>query len=81
MYYMKATMLTLRIPRDLSADLQKISAKQHVTVSELVRVCIRRNVAAERFLAIRKKTLPFAEAQGLLSDEDVFRAVSMPDGI
>ena len=28
------------------------------------------------FGEVRKKTLPFAEAQGLVTDEDVFRALS-----
>jgi hypothetical protein len=29
-----------------------------------------------RFRELRRKVLPFAEAQGLVTDEDVFRAVS-----
>jgi hypothetical protein len=33
-------------------------------------------VAVARFRELRSKTLPFAEAQGLLADEDVFEAVS-----
>ena len=37
---------------------------------------LRRYVAVEKFRAVRKKILPFAEAQGLLSDEDVFKALS-----
>jgi predicted transcriptional regulator len=74
MYYMNT--LTIRIPDDLRADLQEISSRQSVPVSDLVRQSIRRYVAIERFRSLRKKTLPFAEAQGLLTDEDVFRAIS-----
>jgi hypothetical protein len=33
-------------------------------------------VAVARFRELRARTLPLAEAQGLLTDEDVFRAVS-----
>jgi hypothetical protein len=33
-------------------------------------------VAVEGFQALRKKTLPLAEAQGFLTDEDVFKAIS-----
>jgi len=33
-------------------------------------------VAVERFQKLRKKTLPFAEAEGFLTDEDVFKAIS-----
>jgi hypothetical protein len=33
-------------------------------------------VAVTRFRELRRKALPFAEAQGLVTDEDVFRVVS-----
>ena len=54
--------LTVRIPDELRADLQEISSRQSVPVSDLVRESIRRYVAIERFRALRKRTLPFAEA-------------------
>jgi predicted transcriptional regulator len=76
MYYMNMNTLTVRIPDELRADLLEISSRQSVPVSDLVRESIRRYVAIERFRALRKRTLPFAEAQGLLTDEDVFRAIS-----
>jgi len=76
MYYMNMNTLTVRISEELRADLQEISSRQSVPVSDLVRESIRRYVAIERFRALRKRTLPFAEAQGLLTDEDVFRAIS-----
>ncbi|MBN2291080.1 MAG: ribbon-helix-helix protein, CopG family [Pirellulales bacterium] len=68
--------LTIRIPDELKAELQEISSREHVPVSDLVRESIRRYVAVQRFKSLRKRTLPFAEAQGLLTDEDVFRAIS-----
>ena len=76
MYYMNMNTLTVRIPEELRADLQEISSRQSLPVSDLVRESIRRYVAVERFRLLRKRTLPFAEAQGLLTDEDVFRAIS-----
>ncbi len=76
MSYMNMNTLTIRIPDDLRADLQEISSRQSVPVSDLVRTSIRRYVAVERFRSLRKRTLPLAEAQGLLTDEDVFRAIS-----
>ena len=36
---------------------------------------LRRYIAVERFRGVRKKILPFAEAQGLLTDEDIFKAL------
>ena len=68
--------LTIRIPDELRSELQEISSRRSVPMSDLVRESIRRYVAVERFRALRKRTLPFAEAQGLLTDEDVFRAIS-----
>jgi len=68
--------LTIRLPDDLRADLQKISREQNKPVSDVVRESIRRYVAVERFRALRRKALPFAEAQGFLTDDDVFKAIS-----
>jgi predicted transcriptional regulator len=68
--------LTIRLPDDLRADLKKISREQSKPVSDLVRESIRRYIAVERFRALRRKVLPFAEAQGFLTDEDVFKAIS-----
>ena len=66
------TSITIRIPDELKYDLQTISESEHKPVSDVVRESIRRYVAVERFRQLRRKTLPFAEAQGLLTDEDIF---------
>lgn len=68
--------ITIRLPDDLRADLQQISQTQHKPVSDVVRESIRRYVAIEKFRALRRKVLPFAEAQGFMTDEDVFKAIS-----
>ena len=68
--------LTIRLPNEIRSDLQKLSQEQNKPVSDIVRESIRRYVAVEKFRALRKKTLPFAEAQGYLTDEDVFRDIS-----
>jgi predicted DNA-binding protein len=68
--------LTIRLPDRLRDDLRKLSKGQGKTVSNIVRESIRRYVAVEKFRSLRKKVLPFAEAQGYLTDEDVFNAIS-----
>jgi predicted transcriptional regulator len=68
--------LTVRLPEDLRADLQEISRDQNKPVSDVVRESIRRYVAIEKFRSLRKKVLPFAEAQGLVTDEDIFKVIS-----
>ena len=68
--------LTIRLPDELRDDLEKLSEEQTKPVSDIVRESIRRYVAVEKFRSLRKKTLPFAEAQGYLTDEDIFNAIS-----
>ncbi|MDZ4198410.1 MAG: CopG family transcriptional regulator, partial [Kiritimatiellia bacterium] len=60
----------------LRSDLKKISLQEHKAVSDIVRDSLRRHVAVRKFRSLRSKVLPFAEAQGLVTDEDVFKALS-----
>ncbi len=69
------TTLTIRIPDSLRKDLRSLSRSANRAVSEIVRDSIRRHVAVEKFRGLRSRTLPFAEAQGILTDEDVFKAL------
>ena len=68
--------LTLRIPDDLKEQLEELSRAQNRPTSELVRESLRRYLAVESFKALRNITVPLAEAQGFLTDDDVFRVVS-----
>ena len=64
--------ITIRLPDDLRKLLDEISKQEHLPVSDLVRESIRRYAAVYRFRQLRNKVLPFAEAQGLLTDDDIF---------
>ena len=68
--------LTIRIPDDLRKGLQELSKNENKPVSDIVRESLKRYLAIHRFRQLRNITLPFAEAQGILSDEDVFRMIS-----
>jgi predicted transcriptional regulator len=70
------TTLTIRLDAKLEKALDRIAKRTGRTKSEIAREALERQVAVARFRELRAKTLPFAEAQGLISDEDVFRAVS-----
>jgi predicted transcriptional regulator len=72
---MKQT-LTIRIQDDLRKELQELSKAESKPVSDLVRESIRRYVAIRKFKRLRNKVLPFAEAQGVLTDDDVFSIIS-----
>jgi predicted transcriptional regulator len=65
--------ITIRIPDDLRKVLQDISKSEKMPVSDIVRESIRKYVSIHRFRQLRRKVLPFAEAQGLLTDEDIFK--------
>ena len=75
MSYVMAT-LTIRLPAQLRRELEKLSKQRSRPAGEIVRDSLRRYLAVERFRALREKALPFAEAQGLLTDDDVFKSVS-----
>jgi len=68
--------LTVRLPDDLRKELQEISDSEAKPVSDLVRESIQRYVSIYNFRKLRNTILPFAEAQGILTDEDVFRSIS-----
>lgn len=68
--------VTVRIPDPLRRELDKFCRQEKRALSDVVRESLRRYVAVERFRKLRAKALPFAEAQGFLTDEDVFKAVS-----
>jgi predicted transcriptional regulator len=68
--------LTIRIPDDLREGLQELSKSENKPVSDIVRESLRRYLSIYRFRKLRNMVLPFAEAQGILSDEDVFNIIS-----
>ena len=68
--------LTIRLDEKLERALDRLARSSGRTKSELAREALVREVAIARFRELRRRTLPFAEAQGLLTDEDVFKAIS-----
>ena len=68
--------LTIRLDEKLEKALERLARTTGRTKSELAREALARQVSIARFRELRRRTLPFAEAQGLLTDDDVFAAVS-----
>lgn len=64
--------ITIRIPENMREELLEISKDENKPVSDLVRESLRKYIAIQRFRKLRNMVLPFAEAQGILTDEDVF---------
>ncbi len=72
---MKPT-ITLRLPAQMRQELSAISRAEHVPMSELLREALRKTIAIHKFRRLRRLTAPFAEAEGFLTDEDIFSAGS-----
>jgi predicted DNA-binding protein len=71
-----AATVTIRIEPTLQARLDRLSVSTGRTRSELVREALERQLTLIEFASARRKTRPFAERAGWLTDEDVFKAVS-----
>ena len=75
MYDMKTSSLTIRLDRDLDYLLTKASQRSGKNRSIIAREALRRQLRLEQFEQIRKRVMPFAEARGYLTDEDVFSKI------
>ena len=74
--YMKTSALTIRLDPELGKQLDRLAERTGRSRSEIVREALRRHLAVSQFQELRKRMMPFAEAAGYLTDEDVFRDVS-----
>ena len=68
--------LTVRIDEDLERVLDRLCKQTGRSRSEIVRDALRRELSLRRFEDLRRRVLPFAEARGYLTDEDIVRTVS-----
>jgi predicted transcriptional regulator len=73
---MKTTTLTIRLDEDLDKLLSKAARKSGKNRSEIAREALRRQLRISQFETLRRRIMPFAEARGYLTDEDVFRDAS-----
>jgi predicted transcriptional regulator len=73
---MKTSTLTIRLDKDLDDLLIKASRRSGRSRSEIAREALRRQLRISQFEALRQRMMPFAEARGYLTDEDVFAEVS-----
>jgi metal-responsive CopG/Arc/MetJ family transcriptional regulator len=56
--------------------LTKASKRSGKNRSEIAREALRRQLKLEQFEELRKRVMPFAEARGILTDEDIFSQIS-----
>ncbi len=73
---MKSAMLSIRLDENLETLLDEASQRQHKSRSEIAREALRRQLRIGQFESLRRKVMPYAEAQGYWTDEDVFKELS-----
>lgn len=73
---MKTTTITLRLDKELDDMLAKVSRQSGKNRSEVAREALRRQLRLQQFEELRKRIMPFAEARGYLTDEDIFADIS-----
>lgn len=68
--------VAVSLPEELAAELDALAEREGASRSEIVRDALRRYLAVREFHRLREAILPVAEAQGVYTDEDVFRITS-----
>jgi predicted transcriptional regulator len=68
--------LTIRIDDELEKQLEALARAQHSTKSQVVRELLKKDMLLARFEAARREMIPYAQAAGYYTDEDVFRDIS-----
>ncbi len=76
MHDMKSSALTIRLDPALERQVARLAKRTGRSRSEVIRDAVRRQLALAEFEDLRRRIMPFAEARGYLTDEDVFRDVS-----
>ena len=68
--------ISIRLEKDLERRLDEVVRQTGRTRSEIVREALRRQLDVMAFDSLRERMMPYAEAIGWLTDEDVFREMS-----
>lgn len=71
-----SAVLTIRLDDNLQSLLDRACGIAGRTRSDLAREALKRHLTISTFDELRHKVMPYASKQGLLTDEDVFRAIS-----
>lgn len=67
--------ISISLPEDVKAELDRFTNSQGITRSDAVREAIADYLFAHKLRALRARLMPYAEAKGIFTDEDVFRRI------
>lgn len=76
MWCMNSRSLTIRLDEGLEQELEAACQQTGRSCGEIVREALRCQLQLMRFEHLRQHALPFVEAAGWLTDDDVFAAIS-----
>jgi len=68
--------ITVRLDDDLQRMLDDLTQRSGRSRSEVIREALRRQLGLMTFEGLREQVMPFAEARGYLTDEDIFEEIS-----
>ena len=63
--------ITIKLSKKLQKELAMVVGEEKTSRSNVIKEAIARYLAVKRFRQLRKQVLPFAEAEGLLTDEPI----------
>lgn len=73
---MSTSTISIRLDNELNKELENLAISTGRHKSEIIRDAIKKQLAIDKFQYLRKKTLPFAESQAILTDEDIWKIIS-----
>lgn len=68
--------ISISLPEEIKAELDRFTASRGVTRSDVVRQAIADYLFVETLRALRAGLMPYAEAKGIYTDDDVFRELA-----
>lgn len=68
--------ISVSLPEELKRELDRMKEAEGLSRSDLVREAVREYVFVRRFRSLRRELMPYAEAKGVFTDDEVFRETS-----
>jgi metal-responsive CopG/Arc/MetJ family transcriptional regulator len=68
--------ISISLPDQTKDELDRYVGERGLTRSDAVREAVQEYLFIRRFRELRRRLMPYAEAQGIYTDEDVFREIS-----
>ncbi|HEX5757562.1 MAG TPA: ribbon-helix-helix domain-containing protein [Thermoanaerobaculia bacterium] len=67
--------ISISLPEDTKEELDRFMEARGITRSDAVREALADYLFRQKLQTLRARLLPYAEVQGVFTDEDVFRLV------